>query len=154
MTDLDAIMEVMDAAFDPHWREAWTRRQVEDSLKLPSTYYLLANAAGSPLDEGEAPAGFILARRAADEVELLLIGVRPESRGRGVGRKLIEQFVENAHLNGAAHLFLEMRHNNPAEHLYRMVGFTPIGRRPDYYRTITGGSLDAVTFGMKIQSPD
>ena len=29
MSDLDHIMSVMDAAFDPHWREAWTRAQVE-----------------------------------------------------------------------------------------------------------------------------
>ena len=36
--DLDRIMAVMDAAFDPAWAEAWTRRQVGDSLALPSTH--------------------------------------------------------------------------------------------------------------------
>jgi ribosomal-protein-alanine N-acetyltransferase len=33
MTDhIDRLMAVMDAAFDPFFQEAWTRRQVEDAL--------------------------------------------------------------------------------------------------------------------------
>lgn len=150
MNDLDAIMAIMETAFDPHWREAWSRRQVEDSLKLPSTYYLLSDEQGQVPDQISNAAGFILARHVADEVELLLIGVRPESQGQNVGRKLIDRFVKHADNNGARHVFLEMRHNNPAEHLYRTMGFSPIGRRRDYYRTITGETLDAVTFGLDI----
>ena len=45
--DLDRIMAVMTAAFDPYWGEAWTRRQVADSLLMPHTHYYLADWTGA-----------------------------------------------------------------------------------------------------------
>ncbi len=150
MTDLDRLMEVMEASFDPHYREAWTRKQVEDSLILPSTYMLLIGEDGSPPEEGCDAAGFVLARQAADEIELLLIAVRPEFRGRGLGKTLLRQFFDTARERGATKVFLEMRANNPAENLYRAIGFTQIGQRQDYYRTATGTPLDALTFARDV----
>jgi hypothetical protein len=63
--DLDRIMEVMEAAFDPAFGEAWTRPQVEDALILPNTHYLLAGPDGRAPDEGGSVAGFVLSRGAA-----------------------------------------------------------------------------------------
>ncbi|MFA6219253.1 MAG: GNAT family N-acetyltransferase [Erythrobacter sp.] len=150
MNELDQLMAVMEAAFDPQWREAWTRSQVASSLALPHTYALLVDQSGEPLEDGGVAAGFVLARRAPGEEELLLIGVRPEARRRGVGRRLLEFFFDTARSNGADSVFLEMRSNNPAASLYRACGFEPIGRRSAYYRTIDGASLDAITFGKKL----
>lgn len=150
MTDLDKLMEVMEEAFDPHFREAWTRRQVEDSLLTPSTFMLLANDCGEPCAEGERAAGFVLARQALDEIELLLIAVRPAVRGSGVGRRLLDRFLEIAVQRQAAKVFLEMRANNPAESFYRNAGFTQIGLRPDYYRTVLGNPIDALTFAREV----
>ena len=151
MTDLDQIMAVMDVAFDPHYREAWSRRQVEDSLELPTTFLLLADRSGEEPVEGSQAAGFILARQIIDEVELLLIGVAPHHRGKGVGRKLLDRFEEFSLGRGAHKLFLEMRANNPAENLYRSEGFRPIGRRRDYYRKLSGEHLDAITFEKRLK---
>ena len=150
MNDVDRLMDVMEASFDPHYREAWTRRQVEDSLTLPSTFMLLIGADGSPPAEGVEAAGFVLARQAVDEIELLLIAVRPEARGKGLGRALLRQFFDSARKREAVKVFLEMRANNPAEKLYREEGFSQIGQRKDYYRTITGHALDALTFGREV----
>ncbi|MXO69058.1 GNAT family N-acetyltransferase [Pelagerythrobacter marinus] len=148
--DLDRIMAVMDAAFDPAWAEAWTRRQVGDSLALPSTHYALADARGGLPAPGAPAAGFTLTRHAPGEEELLLIAVRPEWRGRGVGRALLRRALDAARERGAERMFLEMRHNNPAEGLYRQMGFEPIGRRSSYYRLPDGRFLDAITFGCKL----
>lgn len=150
MTDLDKLMEVMEEAFDPHFREAWTRRQVEDSLLTPSTYMLLANADGGPCSDGESAVGFVLARQAADEIELLLIAIRPDFRGRGLGRKLLERFIASAAERDAAKVFLEMRANNPAENFYRSAGFEQIGIRHEYYRTVLGTPIDALTFAKSL----
>lgn len=150
MNDLDKAMAVMDAAFDPYWREAWTRRQVEDSLALSSGFMLLMDDAGQYPSEVSPAAGFVLARKVLDEVELLLIGVRPEYRGRGLGSKLIAEFLQKSARMGAANVFLEVRANNPAEKVYRSAGFEPIGRRKDYYRTTDGTKIDAVTFGRAL----
>lgn len=150
MNELDQLMAVMEAAFDPHWREAWTRQQVANSLAMPHTYAILVDAAGGEVKHGNEAAGFILARRAPGEEELLLIGVRPDRRGRGLGRGLIESFAAHARKAGAERIFLEMRANNPAESLYRSCGFEPIGRRANYYRTLDGTPLDAITFARKL----
>ncbi|MBX7482578.1 GNAT family N-acetyltransferase [Qipengyuania sp. 6D47A] len=143
-------MAVMEAAFDPHWREAWTRRQVENSLATPHTYAILIDEHGRALDDGAAAGGFVLARRAPGEEELLLIAVRPEMRHRGLGRILIDRFSAMARDAGAERIFLEMRANNPAERLYRGCGFEPIGRRANYYRTLDGTAIDAITFARKL----
>lgn len=150
MNDLDKAMAVMDAAFDPYWREAWTRRQVEDSLALSSGFMILMDDAGQYPSEVRPAAGFVFARKVLDEVELLLIGVRPEYRGRGLGSKLIAEFLQKSARMGAANVFLEVRANNPAEKVYRSAGFEPIGRRKDYYRTTDGTKIDAVTFGRAL----
>jgi ribosomal-protein-alanine N-acetyltransferase len=152
MDDLDHIMSVMAAAFEPHWGEAWTQRQISDSLVLPTIFYRLIGPAGeSPnLDTQEAfaAAGFTLSRHVSGEEELLLIAVRPEHRGQGLGRKLLEALENDARGRGAKQLFLEMRSNNPAESIYRARGFSPIGNRRGYYRLKDGNRLDAITFSL------
>ncbi|HYD23178.1 MAG TPA: GNAT family N-acetyltransferase [Croceibacterium sp.] len=146
--DLDRIMAVMEAAFDPAFGEAWNRRQVEDALALPGTHYLLVDAAGGPPAEGAAAAGFALSRGALDEEELLLIAVVPGHRGRGIGTMLLERFIGQARARGATRLFLEMREGNPADSLYRRHGFERVGRRRHYYRRGTAAPLDAITFAL------
>lgn len=150
MTELDQLMAVMEASFDPHFREAWTRRQVEDSLALPSTYTILSDENGEPPDPHNHAAGFVLARHAADEIELLLIAVVPLHRGKGLGKSLLEQFFESARQRSATQVFLEMRANNPARSLYESCGFVQIGLRRDYYRTVSGETIDAMTFAKPV----
>jgi [ribosomal protein S18]-alanine N-acetyltransferase len=150
MDDLDRIMAVMQAAFDPAFGEAWTRRQVEDSLLLGTCHYLLIGADGSAPEPGEEAAGFALSRQGFEEEELLLFAVRPEYRGRGIGRALLSRFAESARERGATRLLLEMRRGNSAEYLYRSFGFEPIGLRRDYYRQADGSRVDAITFARNM----
>ena len=142
--DLDHIMDVMGAAFDPQWGEAWNRRQVSDSLQFPHTHYRLIQ------DESGQVAGFTLVRAAPGEEELLLIAVKPEFRGQGLGRRLLDSVLEDARKRGAQRVFLEMRHNNPTAALYGAVGFEPIGHRRDYYRLRDGRKIDAITYGCAV----
>lgn len=141
--DLDRIMAVMEAAFDPRFGEAWNRRQVEDALILGNCHYGLVEA------EDEC-AGFYLSRFAFDEEELLLLGIIPLRRGRGYGARLLEQFLDGARSRAAMRVLLEMRQGNPAERLYRRYGFEQIGRRPNYYRGTNGQRIDAITFACKL----
>lgn len=150
MDQIDHIMSVMDAAFDPYWGERWTRRQVLDALVMPNTGAVVIDEKGREIlpEHQIRSAGFILTRSAADEEELLLIAVHPDFRGKGLGRRLIALLTANARERGIAKIFLEMRANNPAEKLYRKMGFEPIGRRKNYYRTENGEQLDAITFAL------
>lgn len=144
--DLDHLMAVMEAAFDPLYGEAWTRRQVEDALLFGNTHYLLAGPDGEAPGEEDEVTGFSLSRFGFEEEELLLFAVMPAYRGRGIGRRLLSRFAETAQYRGAERLLLEMRNGNPAESLYRDFGFIPIGKRPKYYRQSNGERTDAITF--------
>lgn len=144
--DVDRIMAVMEAAFDPAYGEAWNRRQVEDALVVGNCHYLLAWPGGFSSDADAPPAGFCLSRHGFEEEELLLFAVAPEFRGQGVGRAMLERFAAEAQARGARRLLLEMRRGNPAERLYIRFGFVPIGQRPNYYRAADGSRIDAITF--------
>jgi len=145
---LDSIMAVMEAAFDPAFGEAWTRRQVGDALSMRGTHCLLAGPDGEEPPPGGPVAGFALSRGFMDEEELLLLAVTPDLRGQGIGRRLLERFVQAARARGATRLFLEMREGNAAESLYRAAGFVNVGRRRHYYRHGQGAPMDAITFAL------
>ena len=147
---VDAIMRIMERAFDPAFGEAWNRRQVSDSLSLRNTHYLLADASGREPSSPEEAVGFTMSRSVLDEEELLLIAVLPEMRGKGVATTLIERFSKTARARGIRRIFLEMRDGNPAEKLYLRQGFSTIGRRKNYYRSGSDGPFDAITFARMI----
>jgi ribosomal-protein-alanine N-acetyltransferase len=150
--DLDRIMSVMDCAFEREWGEAWTRRQVSDSLVFPHTHYRLFGFDGRLLQQDGAAAGFTLVRAAPGEEELLLIAVVPHARGKGLGSALLVDALGRARLRGVETMFLEMRENNPARSLYERHGFQAIGKRRDYYRRPDGSRIDAITFARPIDS--
>lgn len=144
--DLDRLMAVMTAAFDPIYGEAWTRRQVEDALLIGHCHYQLIGTGGDEPENGAPAAGFFLSRYGYEEEELLLFAIDPAWRRRGLGLTLLQKFAAAAKARGAHRLLLEMRRGNPAEALYRRFGFTPIGERPNYYRSRDGQTIDAITF--------
>lgn len=150
---VERIMAVMEAAFDPAYGEAWNLRQVSDALMLANTHALVVDADGVSIgpDSTAAPAGFVLTRHVLDEEELLLIAVIPAARRRGVGAALVEQLFAAARQRGTSRIFLEMRRGNPAIHLYRKLGFAPIGERRNYYRMANGERIDAITFSRTIE---
>lgn len=83
---------------------------------------------------GSGPVGFVLARLAAGEAEILTIAVSRAVRGRGLGRDLMEAVLRDLHGRRAEALFLEVGEANlPALALYRRLGFREVARRPGYY---------------------
>ncbi len=145
MRHLDALMAIMASSFDPRFGEAWTARQLSGTLELASSF------ARQALDDGDAAVGFTLCRSAGPEVELLLIAVRPELRGRGIGRLLIDKAADDAARRGADELFLEVRENNlAARQLYQSAGFFDVGRRPDYYAGASGTRFAAITMRRRL----
>jgi len=142
--DLDAVMEIMEAAFGNRFGEAWTRSQCAGILPMAGVSLTLAR------DTEGATTGFSLVRSVADESELLLIAVSPDHRRKGVGRGLLGHFLEHARSEGIARAHLEVRDGNPAIHMYRHAGFEPIGRRRNYYRGQDGQQFDALTFALDL----
>ena len=143
--DLDRVMRVMEAAFGDRYGEAWTRSQCAGILPMSGVMLTLARVG----DDSEA-IGFSLTRSVADESELLLLAVMPDNQGKGIGRRLLEQFIDRARSDGAARVHLEVRDGNPAIAMYRAAGFEPVGRRRKYYHAADGRNFDALTFARAI----
>src|SRR5262249_51408034 len=79
--------------------------------------------------------GLILGRLAADEAELLTLGVHEGHRRHGIARRLVAALMQAAKGGGARRLFLEVGHNNAAAvALYPGVGFCQVGTWHRYYQ--------------------
>ncbi len=102
--------------------KAWDATALGDMLKSPGIVGLIA------------PGGFVLARVAADEAEVLTIAVDPEARRKGTGRTLLAEAASRAHALGARTMFLEVAATNTAARaLYELLGFANVGARKSYY---------------------
>ncbi|MBU8536900.1 GNAT family N-acetyltransferase [Falsiroseomonas tokyonensis] len=109
------------AAFPPG--EAWGADAIALMLDLPGAFGLLRPGAG-----------FVLARVAADEAEILTLAVHPAQRRAGLGSALLAEAMAGAVLRGAAAMFLEVSERNAAGRaLYAAAGFAEVGRRRRYY---------------------
>ena len=143
--DLNAVMDVMDCAFGKKFGEAWSRSQLAGILPMAGVALIIAS------DSKSAQAsGFSLFRTVADESELLLIAVRPEHHRQGIGRRLLDHFMDHARRSGVTRVHLEVRDGNPAVEMYREAGFAPVGRRRNYYHALDGRRFDAVTLARNL----
>jgi ribosomal-protein-alanine N-acetyltransferase len=90
-------------------------------------------------------AGYILWRYAADEAEILSIGILPDYRGRGLASLLMSAVLAQAAGDDIREFFLEVRADNRAAiGLYLKCGFAQVGRRKDYYGDVGRGKQDAL----------
>jgi ribosomal-protein-alanine N-acetyltransferase len=141
--DLESILPIMSSAFDPNFREAWTKEQVIAALLIPGTVLISINSRSVPV-------GFALIRTLFETCELLLIAVSPESRGESFGKRLLLAAIHKAKDSGAETLFLEVRVTNDAISFYKRHNFKVIGERINYYRNMCGESLNALTMSIDI----
>ncbi len=117
-----ALAAIHAASFPP--AERWGADVMALQLGLHGAFGLIAAAGG----------GFILARVAADEAEILTLAVRPEQRRTGLGAALLHAAMAQAATRGARAMFLEVAlANTAARALYARAGFAPVGQRPRYY---------------------
>jgi [ribosomal protein S18]-alanine N-acetyltransferase len=136
--DLTLLAELHAACFVEHWDAP----ALASLLAMPGA---LAFLASGPIGHEEEPLGFVLLRAIAGEAEIISIGVRPEARRRGVGRRLLAAALAAAAAGGAERLFLEVAADNyQALGLYLSHDFTEVGRRPNYYQRNGGGIMALV----------
>lgn len=74
--------------------------------------------------------------------EVMKLMVLRSHRGRGAGRALMRALLEAARASGRSLLLLDVRTGDPAERLYRTLGFVPFGRVPAHARSPDGRLAD------------
>jgi ribosomal-protein-alanine N-acetyltransferase len=136
------IARLHGALFDPPWDEASVRR----TLDHPAATSFVATLGGP----GEV-IGFIIGQIAADEAEILSIGVDPARQRHGVGALLLGGLTRAVQRAEVQRLFLEVAADNAAAlALYTRCGFAPTGRRKDYYARPGSTAVDAVTMARPL----
>lgn len=112
----------------------WSAEEFSALMEQNTVFGFAAREIGN---RATGPAGFVLARHAAGEAEILTVAVRRSHRRLGLGRQLMEAVLRELHAQRAEALFLEVDETNGAAiALYRRLGFREVGRRPGYYDKI------------------
>jgi [ribosomal protein S18]-alanine N-acetyltransferase len=121
---------------------AWDQAAMGQFLGVPGVLALIAST------ESEGPAqGFLIARAASDEAEILTLCVLPTHRRQGLARALLTEAVAGLRRAGGRCLFLEVEAGNEAAlAIYRSLGAVAVGQRPGYYEHGT----DAAIFSLAL----
>jgi ribosomal-protein-alanine N-acetyltransferase len=118
-TDDIAILAAMHAT---SFTDAWSAAFIRELFSGPGVFAFVQEE------------GFILARAAGGEAEILTLAVTPLSRRQGIGRALVRKAAAHAQGLGAKALFLEVaKDNEAAQKLYSRLGFKLVGLRKAYF---------------------
>jgi len=122
-TDLVRILEIEESAFP---NSAWTRGMITNELtvKLDRKTWVI--------DSDKELVGYCMLRYGPNEIHLVNMAVDPPLQQKGIGKNLLNHFVDNIPKDSSAYLEVK-RGNFPAIKLYLNAGFKDIAIREDYY---------------------
>lgn len=125
--DLAAVMAIELKSYDFPWTEGIFRDCIRVGYRC------------RVLEQGNEVIGYAVMSVGAGEAHVLNVCVRPEARGQGHGRMLMNELIDQARLLGADMLLLEVRPSNlAARALYDKLGFNELGVRTAYYPAHAG----------------
>ncbi|HQU14783.1 MAG: ribosomal-protein-alanine N-acetyltransferase [Chromatiales bacterium 21-64-14] len=137
--DLAAVMDIESGAYDFPWSEGIFR----DCLRVGYCCWLYEEA-GEVLAYGVMSVGY-------GEAHVLNLCVRPESRQRGIGRRMLSHLLDLARRHHADTALLEVRPTNHAALvLYTGLGFNQVGLRRAYYPAARGRE-DALILAYRLR---
>jgi len=129
-TDLLAMLAIeKHAATAAHW----SIEQYEALFRASGQIALIVQE--ETQQEKAQVQGFIIARAIGVEWEIENIALAGPARRRGLGTRLLGEFLDLARAQGAEAVFLELRESNRAARaLYEKWSFMRSGRRQKYYK--------------------
>jgi [ribosomal protein S18]-alanine N-acetyltransferase len=123
--DLDDVLAIEEASFTNPWTRQMFQAEVQN-VGISYGYVLRT--------PGWSVAAFCTIWVVLDEIHINNVAVRPECRGGGVGRMLLEFVLRLGAGLGARRATLEVRRSNLAAlKLYERLGFAIAGARKNYY---------------------
>ena len=140
-SDIAAMIELeRDAPVAGHWsREQYERIfDIPDGPQPAERFAWVAEHEGAKSENLTSQASeilaFLVAHRIGSEWELENMVVTETLRRRGLGARLLDEFIVHATAESAVAIFLEVRESNEsARALYRKAGFLETGLRRSYY---------------------
>ncbi len=110
-----------------YFSEPWSERAFLEALDKKEYFYMVAV-------QEEQVLGYCGMYQVLDEGNITQVAVREDMRRRGVGRKLLQDFMQKGKLCGVSAYTLEVRvSNESAIALYEACGFEKECVRKDFY---------------------
>ena len=121
--DIAQVAALEQACFSDPWPQSVLAHELENELSL----WLVAKQDGEVL-------GYVGSQSVLDEADMMNLAVRETARRRGIAKALVCALCRKLSEKGVQSLTLEVRDSNePAIRLYEALGFTQVGKRPNYY---------------------
>ncbi len=140
------MVDVLAVLFGQCFDEPWDKLVMARIMAMPGAFGLLALAPDG------SPVGFLLARRAAHEAEILSLGVLRDWRRSGIARALVAASCHQIRDHGGNRVSLEVARDNAAAlRLYENLGFRCVTVHPAYYRRAPGVSTDAQVMSVHVR---
>jgi ribosomal protein S18 acetylase RimI-like enzyme len=138
------VLPLAEAELEAYWRE------VIDAVRGGGRI-LIAACEGETLI-GAAQLALEPRANGRHRAEVMKLMVLRAHRGRGVGRALMRALLDAALEAGRTLLLLDVRSEDPAERLYRALGFVPFGRVPAHARSPDGRLADTTFYYLQLQA--
>lgn len=120
-----AMISRQQIEYGLNWR--WTPARVKRYIKDPETMVLVATIDG-------VLQGFAVMNLGEDTAHLLLLGVQPKSRRKGIGTAMLDWLEKSCLTAGIRQIRLEVRASNPpARQFYERRGFLLVDHLTAYY---------------------
>lgn len=118
--DIDAVFAIeQQVQYAP-----WTAKQFLESVEKDHCWVMTL---------AEEVVGFCIMQTVLDEANLLLMAIRPDQQGKGLGFALLDYAIAQLG-EKCVQIFLEVRESNlTAIQLYEKIGFHQIDIRKNYY---------------------
>ncbi len=106
----------------------WSEQSLAGELDNPLSLWLVCQVDGEVW-------GYVGSQTVLGETDMMNVAVLPRARRQGIAQRLILALVAQLKQQRSRCLSLEVRPSNtPAVALYQGLGFSQVGRRPNYYR--------------------
>ncbi|MCX5494900.1 GNAT family N-acetyltransferase [Kaistia dalseonensis] len=145
-SDVEALVAIHAAGF----RRGWDADEIENLLADETVFCIVLRR--ESLFGVRRILGFAMIRSVADQAEVLTIAVAPARRGRGYGRRILEEALRQLYRDHLPEIFLEVDEaNQSARALYSRLGFVEVGRRKGYYRDEEGRESTALVLRLQLR---
>ena len=138
--DLDEVFSIEVASS----QTPWSRNSFAEEIQNPLAHcFVMKGGNGS----GQRVIGFICFRNVVEESELLDIAVHPDYRKMGIGKKLMQFYINFSRRRGIHTFYLEVNASNQsAIHLYQSFAYQFSGVRKNFYQ----GKSDALLMTKRV----
>ena len=120
---IEAIAQLEKQCFS----DPWSIHSIASELNNPLSLWVVA------LDEGKL-VGYVGSQSVLGWADMMNLAVAPEYRRKGIAEQLVAELEKRLAQQEVTRLTLEVRvSNTPAICLYEKLGFSQVGRRPNYY---------------------